>query len=302
MEIYVLKEGRRCGPFLPFKLRELLEDKDYLPSDPGWIEGMDAWAPLSSIEPLAPWMLRDPALPPPLPDLTNPAATHPAAVAASVIGQEVSARRYRAWFRWLARTLDEMLWFLLLWLVGVSNGWLDLWDFMWRNPLLLFAPGIAWVPVEALLLHRFGTTPGKWLFNIHVADDLGQPLTYPAALKRSALVLLLGNGLGLPHFGNSHLSVLPMLQASLGLVLYLRSGSSLWDRAAASVPIYRTPSAAGMVIVGVITAAWLGLITWISVTAPIPPDAPAEQRAAIEDARRQLEERYPATVPSTEAR
>ena len=67
MEIYVLKEGARRGPFLPFKLRELLEDKEFLPSDPGWMEGMENWAPLSSIEALENWMPRDSSLPPRLP-------------------------------------------------------------------------------------------------------------------------------------------------------------------------------------------------------------------------------------------
>ena len=290
MEIYVLKDGRRRGPFLPFKLREFLEDKELKPSDSGWIEGMEAWAPLSSIEALTPWMPRDPTLPPPLP---VPEAVDRHAVTAeveNVAGEEKSARRVRVWLRWLARTIDEMLWFMLVWLVALSGGWVGLWDFLWRNPLLLFAPGLAWIPVEAYLLHRFGTTPGKWLTGIRVCDDLGQLLTYPAALKRSALVLVIGNGMGLPIFGESNYSLLPMLQGTISLMLYMRSGSTLWDRAAQSYPTHARLSATGLTLVGLIVMAWMGLGMWISFTAPIPPDVPEERRAPIDEMRRQLDQ------------
>lgn len=287
MEIYVLKEGQRRGPFLPFKLRELLEDKVFLPDDSGWIEGMDAWAPLSSIEAISHWMPRDPALPPPLPDpelLQQRTAT--TAVEADAV-QEVQARRVRAWLRWLARTIDEMLWYILIWLVGTAMGWIDLWDFFrLRDPVLLFGPGIAWIPVEALLLSRFATTPGKWLLGIRVTDDLGQPLTYHAALKRSALVTVIGNGLGLPT-----LMLLPLLQASLGWILYRRSGSTLWDRAAGAALIHTPPNPAGFVALGLMVGIWFVLGSWIALTAPIPPDTPAEEREPAEEMRREFQQR-----------
>lgn len=298
MEIYVLKEGQRRGPFLPFKLRELLEDKEFQPSDPGWIEGMEAWAPLSSIEALTNWMPRDPALPPPLPgpDVLHQRQTAAGADVAAV--REIEARRVRGWLRWLARTVDEMLWFVLIWTIGVSAGSLNLWDFVWRNPLLLFGPAVAWIPVEALLLSRFTTTPGKWLLGIRVTDDLGQPLSYLAALKRSALVLVMGNGLGLPT-----LMLLPLLQAGMSWMLYQRSGTTLWDRTAASVPMHTRPTPVGFSGLGLVAAAWFGLGSWIALTAPIPPDAPAEQRAPFEEMRQQLHERWRQleTGPKTKA-
>ena len=281
MEIYVLKDGRRVGPFPPFKLRELLEDKEIQPSYPGWIEGMETWAPLKSIEALESWMPRDPALPPPLPhsqDSKQGDADSPADL------QEIQTRRVRAWLRWLARTIDEMLWFTLIWVVAVSTGWLQLWDYLLRGPLLLIGSALLWIPVESLVLSRFSTTPGKWLLGIRVTDDLGQLLTYPAALKRTALAVCTGAGLGLPA-----LMLLPVLQGTMSWLLYRRTGTTLWDRAADSQLIHTRPTPAGFISIGVIVAGWFALCIWIAVAIPLPPDTPPELRQKLEELHQQFD-------------
>ncbi len=283
MDIYVLKDGKRQGPYLPFKLRELLEDKEYLPSDQGWMEGMDTWAPLSSIEALSHWMPRDPAQPPPLPgpeDWDRRIAPVQEIVEAQ---RETEARRVRAWLRWLARTLDDMLWYAFLWILGISAGYAGVWDFVLRQPMILVAVAASWIPVEAWLIHRFTTTPGKWLLGIQITDDLGQPLAYRSALKRSALVLVTGNGLGLPFQ-----LFIPVLQAVMAWVLYRRSGTTLWDRSASSQVFHVPPRLPGLATCGCILLLWVFAGSWISLRAPIPLDLPAEQRTAIEKLREQF--------------
>ena len=53
--------------------------------------------------------------------------------------------------------------------------------------------------IEAVFLSFWGTTPWKWLFNIKVRDKItGKKLTYSRALKRSYLVYIRGQGLGIP--------------------------------------------------------------------------------------------------------
>ena len=273
MEIYVLQDGARRGPFPPFKLRELLEDEAIRPTDPGWIEGMEHWAPLESIEALSSWMPRPPQEPPPLPapeqwsppraaNATDP-ANDPANDPASA---EIPARRKRAWLRWVARALDEMFWFAFIWSLGLATGWLGLWDFVFRHPILLLGPPALWIPLEAFLLSRWGTTPGKWLLGMSVADALGTPLAFTAALKRSALVLLTGNGLGLPF-----MLLLPMLQAAMSWVLYRRSGTTLWDRAASSQVLHSPPRPLGLIATAATLLLWVILGTWISLTCPLPP-------------------------------
>lgn len=287
MEIYVLKDGKRQGPYLPFKLRELLEDKEFLPSDPGWMEGMPQWAPLSSIEALSPWMPRDPALPPPLPppDEWN----RRIAPVQEALGnqRESEARRVRAWLRWMARTVDDMLWYAFLWMTGLSAGFAGVWDFVLRHPLMLVGAAVLWVPVEAWLVHRFTTTPGKWLLGIRITDDLGQPLAWLPSLKRSGLVLVTGNGLGL-----SFQWFIPVLQGVMSWVLYRRTGTTVWDRAAGSQVMHDPARAPGLAVTGSILFLWIFAGLWISLHAPIPVDLPQEERRNIETMREQFNQSW----------
>ena len=287
MEIYVWKDGARRGPYLPFKIRELLEEKEILPSDSGWMEGMEAWAPLSSIEAIAQWIPRDPSLPPPLPSVEERDTRSPVAQKTDPDPdqQEVQARRGRAWLRWIARTVDEVLWYALIWISGVLAGQLYLWDFVFRHNILLFGPALLWIPVEAWLLSRIGTTPGKWMMGIRVTDDLGQNLAFLPALKRSGLVFLVGNGFGLPT-----LELLPMIQAVISWIFYRRSGTTFWDRTSHAQLIHSKPPGAGLLLTGSIFLCWISLGTWISFTSPLPPDFPAAQREQILEMRQEFEQ------------
>ena len=292
MDIYVLKEGQRIGPIFPFKLRELLEDRTIQPSDPAWIEGMEGWSPLSTIEALESWMPHDPALPPPLP---IPAEIKEESASTDLPGNQ--ARRTHAGLRWLARIVDKTLWFSLLWVIAVSAGWLQLWDYLLLSPLLVIAAALLWIPVESFLLSRFTTTPGKWLLGMRVTDDLGQPLTYLAAVKRTVLVVCTGAGLGLPA-----LSLLPVLQGTMSWLLYRRTGTTLWDRAAHSRLSHSPPAAVGLITVAALGGAWFALCSWIFMSIPLPPDAPAEVRQKLEELHQLFDRSRLPNDPETESR
>lgn len=62
---------------------------------------------------------------------------------------------------------------------------------------------LIWLPAEAALLSRFGTTPAKWLFGIRVAHPGGDLLNFSEALNRSFLVFVQGVGLGIPFVAHS---------------------------------------------------------------------------------------------------
>lgn len=51
------------------------------------------------------------------------------------------------------------------------------------------------VPLEALLLSAFGTTPGKWLMGLRVHSRDGGLLTFSQAMERECAVLSQGQGL-----------------------------------------------------------------------------------------------------------
>lgn len=167
------------------------------------------------------------------------------------------------WRRYFARTLDYILWsafvqFILLVVIRirpVPGEFLD--DLLGIGALALF------VPVEALLLSKFGTTPGKYVMGIRVAYYQGGNLPYAEALERSVQVFIQGTACGIPV-------------ASLGLYAYRffqLTGRSTrpfvrydqvegpkdmaWDYQ--SELIYRERSRKRGVAVALIFALWLGM-------------------------------------------
>ncbi len=286
MDVYVLKAGRRLGPFVPFKIREMLEDGEISPADLGWQEGMEAWAPLESMDSLAGWMPRKPGSPPPLPTAEEwaekLAKTKPSAPADDAVGQ---SRPLRAFQRWAARLTDGTLWHALIWTIGVKAGWLSVWAWMPDLGGLLVAllPPLLWLPVEATLIAWLGTTPGKWFLGIRVTDDLGQKLAWPAAMKRTALAHVTGNGLGLPIA-----MLLPVLQWSMSWMFYRRAGSTLWDRGAGSRIQHVGVPVMGVLAVALTGFGWMAVVVHLFLHAPIPDDFPEPLRTEVEDKRRQF--------------
>lgn len=295
MDVYVLKEGQRIGPFVPFKLREMLEDGEILPGDLGWLQEMETWAPLESIEPLAGWMPRKLNLPPPLPPpAERPGkpgvpAMGPAATAGdmTVISPGTSAL---AWRRWGARMVDSSLWFALVWSVGTGLGWLDLWDWF-ANPeklLLCLIPPLLWLPVEATFLQQLGTTPGKWMLGLRVTDGIGQNLSWPAAMKRALLAHVTGNGLGLRLV--APLLLLPVMQWSMSWAFYRRNGTTLWDKAAGSQVGHQRIPVPGPIAIAGIMIGWMSVTLLLFIRAPLPPGLPEELRQSVENFRLQIKD------------
>lgn len=106
------------------------------------------------------------------------------------------------WQRFFARTLDLNLYsavFSVLWLVLLrdrtvvfSTGILG-----WLLHLLLLMFTLA---VEAVWLHYWGWTPGKWVFGLKLRDEHGQKLTLSQSVQRGIGVLGEGYGLNLPLY------------------------------------------------------------------------------------------------------
>ena len=100
--------------------------------------------------------------------------------------------------RYIARSFDFLLcslpWHLVLNAAGVdTKGRLaSIW---------LAVLGMATMLVlEPLLLHLFGTTPGKWLMGLRVTDENGKRLTLAAAWRRTWRVLWYGYGASIPIY------------------------------------------------------------------------------------------------------
>jgi hypothetical protein len=106
-----------------------------------------------------------------------------------------NASRVNPWIRFLARFFDYSLFFLLLWAIRTFlPGHYPLGKFEHLIPFEFFV----WIPIEALLLSTWGTTPGKFFLRTALKQGRKGRLDYLTALKRSFNVWFRGLGMGIP--------------------------------------------------------------------------------------------------------
>lgn len=99
------------------------------------------------------------------------------------------------WARFLARFFDYSLFFLFLFLMRhLFHGTLPLGSYERLVPFEYFV----WIPIEALFLSTWGTTPGKFFLRIKITPFKGKKLPFIEALRRSFLVWFRGFGMGIP--------------------------------------------------------------------------------------------------------
>ncbi len=113
--------------------------------------------------------------------------------------QDTVPRVTAPWRRYFARAFDLSLYQTLWWcflalgfrvnIVPRSRGVRDT-----GIALLLM------LALEPLMLHFWGTTPGKWLLGLGVTDEEGRKLSCSAALERTWTVLWRGYGLYIPVY------------------------------------------------------------------------------------------------------
>lgn len=213
MDIWIIQNGEKTGPIHDFEVRKKIEAGELAATTPAWHEGLPAWKPLVEISlferefdrliaaaeapDAPPGQASDAPVPPPLPE------------------QLFSLRRF--WARWLDLYMFAGLWWFAMWATGrdigaaLSNVWVI---------MLFYVP---WFVVETILLHRFGTTPGKWLLGIRVVNNDGSHLNLADATRRSARVLFVGIGFGL--------DIVTMVCQLMAYFTTKRLGRPIWDHA-----------------------------------------------------------------------
>jgi uncharacterized RDD family membrane protein YckC len=156
------------------------------------------------------------------------------------------------WHRWFARMVDLFCFGVLFGMMIeiLAPGAFARANDIFVNVLLL----AAWVPVEALLLATFGTTPGKALLRITLGNADGSRLSFGLALDRSFQVWIGGLGLGLP--------LVALITEVAGYNRLMTHGATTWDNrlglrvSHAHVSAARWTAIALIVIASVLFAAW----------------------------------------------
>ena len=206
MDVWIIRDGEKAGPIHDFEIRRKIETGELPATTPAWHEGLDAWKPLIEIDlftrefelaaiPTPPENPPGQILPPPLPRKT------------------VYGRRF--WARWFDLYLYSGFWWLAMWAVGQDI------EAALLNPWVMFFQCVPWFALEALLIHKFGTTPGKWLLGLQVTNNDGTPLDLAAAIRRSLRVMFSGVGFGW--------GLLAVFCQALSLFTAKRLGAPLWD-------------------------------------------------------------------------
>ena len=112
--------------------------------------------------------------------------------------QETVAKEIHPWRRFFARWLDYGLWSAIISFVYIVLLRIRPLPGDFGSALITIAGMALFIPVEALLLHKFGTTPGKFALGIHLESIQGGNLSWGEALRRSCNVYVQGCGCCIP--------------------------------------------------------------------------------------------------------
>jgi uncharacterized RDD family membrane protein YckC len=202
MELWIIQKGKKEGPFNDYEIRDRIESGELGPETRVWHEGAEGWIRIAEVEifrsEFEGRMEESEAAPPPLPNPPRP------------------------FLRFLARWFDHFLYMLLLFALMVALG-MDLVAAV-MSPLFLFLHMLPWVALEAIAIHLWRTTPGKWLLGLQVQMRDGSRLGLGASLVRAFRVFVLGMGMKMSFF--------LLIAHGFGLWFLLRFGEAPWDKMA----------------------------------------------------------------------
>lgn len=214
MEIWVIQDGDKRGPLPDFEVRRRISSGEFTGDTPAWHEGLDGWKRLSDI-PLFEREFRMPFEEPEDEPYIPPHADNGPPAVPPLPEKPAFVRRF--WARWFDLYAYSGLWWLALWAVGQDIG------ATLTNPWIILGQYVPWFAIETLLIHRFGTTPGKWLLGLHVANNDGSRLTLAEATRRSSRVLFIGIGMGW--------GLVAVICQLIALFTSRRFGRPIWDHA-----------------------------------------------------------------------
>ena len=112
---------------------------------------------------------------------------------------EPIVRQYHPVRRFLARSIDYRIFYVLVQFLLVVVCRIRPLDSV-VNSVISFAIPFLMIPIEAFMLSKWGTTPGKWLFGLSAWDKNGYTLSYEEAKTRSWRVIKEGYGFGIPGY------------------------------------------------------------------------------------------------------
>jgi uncharacterized RDD family membrane protein YckC len=209
MQIHVQKDFGTYGPYSLEELQDLIRKGRFKYEDLAWVDGTPEWAPISQIPGIY---------------------SRPAPILHEDLVED--GAQVRPWVRFWARSVDGIL---IAILVSVPLEFLMPAEMNSRVGDRIYSATamLVWIPIEAVLLSFFGTTPGKALLRVKVSNKDGSNLSFPQALRRSVGVWLRGQAIG----------IFPLATIVANFMSYrtLRdTGVTSWDRYGRFLVTHRT--------------------------------------------------------------
>lgn len=211
-KIWHYDSGKRPrGPYTESEITGRIADGEVTGQTLIWSEPMESWLPAANVEPFKSHFAE--AVQEHI-DTTLPAG--PGFVYVS---------QMQPWARFFARHLDYLTFYFVAIVVSMLtfssvHGILTMTVGQMIIAFILLT--LIWAFVEAALISVYGTTPGKYLLGIHVADSEGHRPGIAQSLRRSLGAWAMGVGMALPIVG--------LVAQFLGHRALKRHGVAPWDR------------------------------------------------------------------------
>ncbi|HSI61865.1 MAG TPA: RDD family protein [Candidatus Saccharimonadia bacterium] len=237
---------KQTGPHSQFFIIQGIREGRLHGAEMVWRIGLEGWQPLRDLEDFSSYW-------PPSPEVLAKAES-----AKELARTELD--RPQPWLRFWARMID-LIWFCCAFFIIVhmlmpeAMKQITIFAVRWYIPMEPFIL-LFYVPVEAWMLSRYGTTPGKSLLRIQVRTLPGALPTFRQAAHRSFLVCIKGLALGLPF-----ISMLVMLWWKLQLA---QARPTPWDETAETRVEHGEPEGwRYMLLVGIVLGVTMTFILFL---------------------------------------
>jgi len=201
MEIWLIEGGEKTGPFQSYLIRERIGRGELDGGEMAWHESSPDWVPLREVAMFrTEFHEKEVEVPSPIPVRPRPLV--------------------RFWARWFDFLLNVVVVFGLMRVLG-----LDIAEAM-ISPVFMLTYLLPGVLLEAIAIHQWGTTPGKWLLGGRVQLRDGARLGLGRAVVRAFRVHVLGMGM--------LISLFPPICHALSLWFLMKMRCTFWDRVGGS--------------------------------------------------------------------
>ncbi|NCF84496.1 MAG: DUF4339 domain-containing protein [Verrucomicrobiaceae bacterium] len=219
MQIYLVIDEEKKGPFTLFQVEEQLRDGTWSDDQLAWYDGEGEWKALRELPPFETFFRRRDVE---LEDERRLKVAERHAEVQRERAETLPRINVRPWTRFWARNLDWWFFFVfcLVLMLGMrAIGWIDtsMEGFMTVFPMLMPVMHL----IEAYCLDRWGATPGKALVGIRVVDAEGNTLDFGAALRRYLGVFVMGMG--------CYVGPLTLITMPAAYYLLVKNRQSFWD-------------------------------------------------------------------------